>query len=143
MSINIIKLLFVPFISLFIIVSSISLGKDASLGLMIFTGLSLSISLALDRKYPRLKVFQFIFLGAFHFVSNLNWCILLYYIVIINLIQDKEKFKETMPVAFLLVMGLTGHAFRINIVPDSVHIAGPTTYNFADVLTRGLKNMSR
>ncbi|SMF83009.1 diguanylate cyclase (GGDEF) domain-containing protein [Paenibacillus uliginis N3/975] len=104
MSINIIKLLFVPFISLFIIVSSISLGKDASLGLMIFTGLSLSISLALDRKYPRLKVFQFIFLGAFHFVSNLNWCILLYYIVIINLIQDKEKFKETMPVAFLLVM---------------------------------------
>lgn len=40
-----------------------------------------------------------------------------------------------------MIMGLTGHAFRINIVPDSVHIAGPTTYNFADVLTRGLKNM--
>lgn len=27
-----------------------------------------------------------------------------------------------------MVMGLTGHAFRINIIPDEVHIAGPTSY---------------
>lgn len=107
MSIKIIKLLFVPFISLFIIVSSISLGKHVSLELMIITALLLSASLAMDHKYPKLKLFQIIFVGAFHFASNLNWCILLYYIVIINLIQNKGKFKETMPVGLLLVMQYT------------------------------------
>ncbi|MBV6715286.1 RNA polymerase sigma factor [Paenibacillus chitinolyticus] len=40
-----------------------------------------------------------------------------------------------------MVMGLTGHAFRLNIVPSSVHIAGPTAYSFGDVLSRGLENI--
>lgn len=40
-----------------------------------------------------------------------------------------------------MAMGLTGHAFRINIVPSSVHIAGPTAYSFADILSRGLENL--
>lgn len=40
-----------------------------------------------------------------------------------------------------MVMGLTGHAFRINIIPDQVHIAGPTAYFFGEVLSRGLHNI--
>ncbi|MGG0170164.1 RNA polymerase sigma factor [Paenibacillus dokdonensis] len=40
-----------------------------------------------------------------------------------------------------MVMGLTGLAFRINILPESVHIAGPTAYDFADVFPRGLRNL--
>ncbi|WP_053375331.1 RNA polymerase sigma factor [Paenibacillus sp. FJAT-27812] len=39
-----------------------------------------------------------------------------------------------------MVMGLTGQAFRINIVPESIHIAGPTAYPFGEVMVRGLKN---
>lgn len=40
-----------------------------------------------------------------------------------------------------MVMGLTGHAFRINIIPGEVHIAGPTAYKFTDGLPRGLHNL--
>ncbi|XEC95898.1 RNA polymerase sigma factor [Paenibacillus tarimensis] len=43
--------------------------------------------------------------------------------------------------SYPLVMGYTGHAFRINIVPESVHIAGPTAFDFGDVLKRGLQNI--
>lgn len=43
--------------------------------------------------------------------------------------------------SFPMIMGLTGHAFRINIIPDSVHIAGPTAYNFEEILVRGLRNI--
>ncbi len=43
--------------------------------------------------------------------------------------------------SFAMVMGLTGLAFRITIIPGSVHIAGPTAYHFADILGKGLKNM--
>lgn len=45
--------------------------------------------------------------------------------------------KQSLP----MVMGLTGLAFRINIIPGSVHIAGPTAFDFEGVLARGLKNM--
>lgn len=40
-----------------------------------------------------------------------------------------------------MVMGLTGHAFRINIIPNNVHIAGPTAYFFGEALSRGLHNI--
>lgn len=40
-----------------------------------------------------------------------------------------------------MVMGLTGHAFRINIIPNDVHIAGPTAYFFGESLSRGLHNI--
>ncbi|WP_256865374.1 RNA polymerase sigma factor [Paenibacillus sp. 32352] len=40
-----------------------------------------------------------------------------------------------------MVMGLTGHAFRINIGPGDVHIGGPTSFNFGDILTKGLLNL--
>ncbi len=40
-----------------------------------------------------------------------------------------------------MVMGLTGHAFRINIISGDAHIAGPTMYAFKDVLSRGLRNL--
>ncbi|WP_223285555.1 RNA polymerase sigma factor [Paenibacillus sp. PL91] len=42
---------------------------------------------------------------------------------------------------FPMVMGLTGQAFRINIIPGSVHIAGPTAYPFGETMARGLKNI--
>ncbi len=40
-----------------------------------------------------------------------------------------------------MVMGLTGLSFRINILPENVHIAGPTAFDFASVFTRGLRNL--
>ncbi|MBW7456282.1 sigma-70 family RNA polymerase sigma factor, partial [Paenibacillus sepulcri] len=42
--------------------------------------------------------------------------------------------------SYPMVAGLTGQAFRINIIPKTVHIAGPTAYNFGDSMTKGLRN---
>ncbi|WP_240647519.1 RNA polymerase sigma factor [Paenibacillus nanensis] len=39
------------------------------------------------------------------------------------------------------VMGYTGHAFRITICQEDVHIAGPTMFPFRELLTRGLNNL--
>lgn len=39
-----------------------------------------------------------------------------------------------------MVMGLTGLAFRIQVLPD-VHIAGPTAFDFAEVFRKGLQNL--
>jgi len=40
-----------------------------------------------------------------------------------------------------MVLGLSGHAFRLTVVPKEIHIAGPTMFPFADVLQEGLRNM--
>ncbi|QAY65945.1 RNA polymerase sigma factor [Paenibacillus protaetiae] len=50
------------------------------------------------------------------------------------------NYKES---AFSLpaVMGYTSLAFRISISQGDVHIAGPTSYSFKDVLTRGLSQL--
>jgi predicted DNA-binding protein YlxM (UPF0122 family) len=40
-----------------------------------------------------------------------------------------------------MVMGLSSHAFRLTIVPDEIHIAGPTMFDFGEVLQQGLRNM--
>ncbi|NGQ96222.1 sigma-70 family RNA polymerase sigma factor [Brevibacillus sp. SYP-B805] len=45
------------------------------------------------------------------------------------------------PYSLPMVMGLSGHAFRINVMPGEIHIAGPTMYDFAGLLGRGLANL--
>lgn len=40
-----------------------------------------------------------------------------------------------------MVMGMSGLSFRLIILPQDIHIAGPTAYNFKEVLTRGLQHM--
>lgn len=43
--------------------------------------------------------------------------------------------------SFPMVMGLSGHAFRLTVVPGEIHIAGPTMFDFTEVLQQGLRNM--
>jgi RNA polymerase sigma factor (sigma-70 family) len=50
---------------------------------------------------------------------------------------DYTKQQLSLP----MVMGLTGHAFRITVCNGDVHIAGPTMYPFEDILPRGLRNI--
>ncbi|MNX74143.1 Sporulation kinase A [compost metagenome] len=69
--------------------------------------LLLIISVFLDRRYYWLQGLQFLILGAFHYTTELNWCILLYYILFINLIQNKMRFRETLPLGMLIILEYT------------------------------------
>ncbi|GAA0852821.1 hypothetical protein GCM10008915_71930 [Bifidobacterium pullorum subsp. gallinarum] len=100
----VLKLLFVPLISVFIIVSSVYLDYQSSIPMMLLLATLLYLSVVFDRKYEWLRNVQFLFLGAFHYVSQLNWCILLYYIFIINLIHKKENFRDSMSLCFLMIL---------------------------------------
>ena len=50
-----------------------------------------------------------------------------------------ENTKQNMSLP--MVMGLSGHAFRLTIVPGEIHIAGPTMFDFSQVLQQGLRQM--
>ncbi|WP_422657022.1 ATP-binding protein [Paenibacillus sp. EC2-1] len=130
MSINIIKLLFVPLVTAFVVISSISLGKHVNLEILLITALLLMTSMALDRKYPKIIFFQFVLIGAFHYTSHLNWSILIYYILIIHMIQHKEKFKETITIGMLLILQFT--LIRLTYTPLSTYAI---LVSFFDILT--------
>lgn len=104
LSFNSLKLLFVPFISVFIIISSVFLGKQPNVLIMVLMASLLCLSTVYESKYTWLNNIQFIFLGAFHYISHLNWCVLLYYILIISLIHKKRKFWGAMSLSFLLML---------------------------------------
>lgn len=115
MSFIVLKLLFVPLISVFIMVSSVYLGYQTSIPMMLLTASLLYASVFFDRKFEWLRNIQFLFLGAFHFASQLNWCILLYYILIINLIHKKERFIESLPLCLLMILQYS--IIRLTYVP--------------------------
>ncbi|ATF11203.1 RNA polymerase sigma factor [Brevibacillus brevis X23] len=53
-----------------------------------------------------------------------------------GLVESTDR-KMSLP----MILGLSGHAFRLTIVPENIHIAGPTMFHFQRVLQQGLKNM--
>lgn len=85
-------------------ISSVYLGYSSNIPVMVLTAILLYGSMVLDRKYKWLRYGQFLFLGAFHLSTQLNWCVLLYYILIIHLIHRKASLKETLPISVLLVL---------------------------------------
>ncbi|TCZ79257.1 diguanylate cyclase [Paenibacillus albiflavus] len=104
MSIRSVKLICAPFILLFVLISSLILHHSTNIFFLIITAILLYTAIVYDHKFPWLKGIQFIFLGAFHLASELNWCVLLYYILIVNLIENKKRYQETIPIALLLIM---------------------------------------
>ncbi|WP_054955352.1 ATP-binding protein [Paenibacillus dakarensis] len=99
-----IKLLFVPLIVTLIIISSIRFGRHESIELMLIAAGLFMGSMVLDHKYPWLTKIEFIFLAVFHYASTMNMSILLYYILVMNIMQYKKKFREIMSIGLLLVI---------------------------------------
>ncbi|NMO98203.1 diguanylate cyclase [Paenibacillus lemnae] len=104
MSIHVLKSILVPFISLFVLFSSVILIPDRNILLLAGSALLLNISMWIEKKHPKVLVLQFVLLGLFHYASQLNWCLLLYYILITNVIQHSWKLKQMLPCALLITI---------------------------------------
>lgn len=111
----VLKLLFIPIISLLIMLSSVLMDFSDRIGWMITMAVMLYGSVIFDRKFEWLRFIQPLFLGAFHLATQLNWCILLYYILMINLIHKKKHFKEMVPVCLLMLIQYS--AIRLTYMP--------------------------
>ncbi|MGF9697425.1 ATP-binding protein [Paenibacillus sp. MABNR03] len=96
-----------PLGCLLVILSSYFLGRTSSLTLMIIAGSLFVASIYGERRYPVLQKIQWIFLGLFHYFSELNWCNMLYYLLIMTMIQDKQRVVQTLPISLLLVLEYT------------------------------------
>lgn len=103
-----------PLGCLLVILSSYFLGRTSSLTWMILAGALFIASIYGERRYPVLQKVQWIFLGIFHYFSELNWCNMLYYLLIMTMIQNKQRVEQTLPISLLLVLEYT--AIRLSYV---------------------------
>jgi hypothetical protein len=56
-------------------------------------------------------------------------------------IHGAVSYTDKKHLSLVDVMGLTGHAFRLNIDPQQIHIAGPTSFPGGYILRRNLCNL--
>ncbi|MBP1967018.1 sensor histidine kinase [Paenibacillus aceris] len=103
MVIKIIKHIGVPFICCLTIFSSITLGKAPSIAAVLLFGIAFYLSIAFERKLPFSPNIQFILLALFHWSSHLNWCLLLYYLLIGFAIENRLKYTSTFLTALLYI----------------------------------------
>ncbi|MET3938133.1 signal transduction histidine kinase [Paenibacillus sp. PvP094] len=108
-----------PLGCLLVILSSYFLGRTSSLTWMILAGALFVASIYGERRYPVLQKIQWIFLGIFHYFSELNWCNLLYHLLIMTMIQDKQRVAQTLPISFLIVLEYT--LIRLSYVPIELY----------------------
>lgn len=109
------KMVIFPLGCLLVILSSYVLRLTPHPALMLLAGTLLVASIYGERRYPVLRMFHWIFLGLFHYFSQLNWCNMLYYMLIISMIQDKQRVAQTLPISLLLMLQYT--VIRLSYVP--------------------------
>lgn len=91
------------------------MDKAPSTVAVILLGCSYYLSIVFDNKFPSLQKFQFVFLALFHWSSHLNWCLILYYILIGFSIQKRERYTHIIRIALMYILLYT--VIRLSYVP--------------------------
>jgi diguanylate cyclase (GGDEF)-like protein len=84
----------IPFFIGFIIAASFFLGKDPNTFLLLVSGSLLTIIVILHHKVPHAAYLQPLFLMLFHWSSHLNWCYVLYIILLVLSVQRKLRISR-------------------------------------------------
>lgn len=94
--------------------------------MLLFAALFLC-SVLLDSRFPILLNFQWLALGFFHYFSQLNWCLILYYILILSFFHKKKSYKEALPCSILVILEYT--IIRLSYVPIEPYSVFVTLYD--------------
>lgn len=93
-----------PLYVMFVVYSSITLGKDLNHPLLAGLGLLLILSMFSDLRFPKrvllFSTLQFLLLFSFHYVSQLNWCYSLYIILLSKVLYPIKKVSLAIFVGF-------------------------------------------
>ncbi|MDR6878693.1 diguanylate cyclase (GGDEF)-like protein [Bacillus sp. 3255] len=103
MVIKVIKHVGIPFICCLTIVSSITMDKAPSMAALLLLGCSFYLSIVFEQKIPYSSKIQLVLLALFHWSSHLNWCLILYYVLIGFAIQNRLTNAHTLRTALLYI----------------------------------------
>lgn len=81
----------IPFFIVFIMAASFFLEKEPNASLLFISGSLLAVIVILQHKVPYAAYLQPLFLALFHWSSHLNWCYILYIILLVLSVQKKLR----------------------------------------------------
>lgn len=90
----------IPSLTAFLILSSFMLEKVTSPALLFISAIFFSFIMLFEIKSKAILYFQAVALAFFHWNSHLNWCMLLYFILIILEIRNLRNYMHTLPISF-------------------------------------------
>jgi diguanylate cyclase (GGDEF)-like protein len=95
----------IPSLTAFLVLCSFMLEKVTSPTLLLFSAIFFSSIMMFDFKSKANRILQAMALAFFHWSSHLNWCQLIYFILIVLEIKNRRDFKYTLSisVAYLLL----------------------------------------
>jgi len=130
--IRLIKYGFVPAIAFFIVISSLLLGKGQATIPMLAAGAIFLLSIFLDHKIPFPQVVQFALLGIFHWYSQVNWCQVLYFVLLFLAIQKNARLQSVIAVSFFVWLEYT--SIRLLYQPTTAYNLLVSVYDLATSL---------
>jgi diguanylate cyclase (GGDEF)-like protein len=92
-----------PFLVVFIALSSIALGRTPEPSALVAAGLILTASILMEKRFSYLRYVQFVLTGVFHYFSHLNWCEMLYVLLVLIGIERNPRLMTSLFYTFLLM----------------------------------------
>lgn len=131
MVIPFLRLYVFPFLVIFIGCASVLLELTPAPVPMLVAGLLLIAIIILERWYPYLRFLQFLLAGAFHYFSHLNWCEILYVLLILLAIERNPRFLTSLLYTCLFMLEYT--MIRLTYQPVNMYNVLVSVYDIAGV----------
>ena len=119
-----------PFLVIFIAVSSIALDRTPAPLPLLVTGLVLAISVIMEKWISELRYVQFIFAGAFHYFSHLNWCEMLYVLLVLISLERYPRLWTPLTYTFLYLAEYTIIRFTYQPVNNLLYFILSSAFNW-------------
>lgn len=112
---KLIRLAFIPIISMLLVICSFVLDREPNATLLILSGCLFSGSMLLYLRIPFSDIFHAASLALFHWSSHLNWCLLLYFILMVTAVRKTTKMVNLL--FFALGYSVLYTAVRLTYAP--------------------------
>jgi diguanylate cyclase (GGDEF)-like protein len=129
---KILRLTAIPLVSAFIVLSSLMLNKAYNHYVLFIFALLFVSAMVLYKRTPVPNLLKIVFLAGFHWASQLNWCELLYFIVIILTLQNRPEAHRSVSLSF--GYALLYSMIRFSYVPSTSYNLLVSVYDLISFL---------
>lgn len=123
-----------PFLVVFIAASSVVLDQTPAPVPLAVTGLLFIASVLLEKWFSPLKYVQFVLVGVFHYFSHLNWCEMLYIMLVLLGIERNPRLWPSLAYTFLFLIECTAIRLTYHSVDNMLYSILASSFDWICVI---------
>ncbi|MBM7588951.1 diguanylate cyclase (GGDEF)-like protein [Brevibacillus fulvus] len=122
----------VPSLCVILVISSLVLGSASNLVSLLCSAGLFAFSFLFEKRFPLLYKVRLLALVYFHWSLQLNWAMILYYILLVFSLREKQHYLKVMLTALLYLSLYT--AIRLSYSPLSEYTLLVTLYDLISIM---------